>query len=154
MSAGAQKAKRGWHRLSQKKHELDALRNEINVTPLVDVCLVLLIIFMVVTPLMARGKEVKMPLTEHHLTEKDKLQPVVAIDEEGHFFFDKERIETLDLLKEKVKEAWKAHPEVTGKVFVKAHRDLPYVKVYPLIVAMHELDVQGIDLGTNELKKK
>jgi biopolymer transport protein ExbD len=79
---------------------------------------------------------------------------VVAIDEEGHFFFDKERVENLDQLKDKVREAWKVHPEVTGKVFVKAHRDLPYIKVYPLIVAMHELDVQGIDLGTNELKKK
>jgi biopolymer transport protein TolR len=154
MSAGAHKGKRGWHRLSQKKHELDALRNEINVTPLVDVCLVLLIIFMVVTPLMARGKEVKMPLTANHSTEKDKLQPVVAIDNEGRFFFNKERVETLDQLKERVEATWKEHPEVTSKVFVKADRDLPYSKVYPLIVAMHELDVQGIDLGTNEIKKK
>ena len=51
-----------------------------NVTPLIDAMLVLLIIFMVVTPLMARGKEVPLPATRHHSQEKDKLQPVVALD--------------------------------------------------------------------------
>jgi biopolymer transport protein ExbD len=73
----------GGHRPGQRrlprKPKLDAPRNDINVTPLVDVCLVLLIIFMVITPLMARGKEVKLPETEHHSEEKDKLQPVISV---------------------------------------------------------------------------
>ena len=40
--------------------KLDQVRNEINVTPLVDVCLVLLIIFMVVLPMLTRGKNVEL----------------------------------------------------------------------------------------------
>ena len=65
-----------------KKPKIDQVRNDINVTPLVDVCLVLLIIFMVITPLMARGKEVPLPKTSYHSEEKDKLQPVVSIGED------------------------------------------------------------------------
>jgi biopolymer transport protein TolR len=65
-----------------KKPKIDAVRNEINVTPLVDVCLVLLIIFMVITPLMARGKDVPLPKTSFHSEEKDRLQPVISIGED------------------------------------------------------------------------
>lgn len=137
-----------------KKIELDALRNEINVTPLVDVCLVLLIIFMVVTPLMARGKEVKLPATAHHQTENDKMQPVVAITVDGELFFDKQKVENVEILKRRVEEAWRANPEIEHRVYVKAEKELPYGKVYPVIIAMHDLGISGIDLGTNEMKKK
>src|SRR5688572_28985372 len=65
-----------------KKPHVDQVRNDINVTPLVDVCLVLLIIFMVITPLMARGKDVPLPKTSYHSEEKDKLQPVVSVGED------------------------------------------------------------------------
>jgi biopolymer transport protein ExbD len=71
-----------------KKPQLDAVRNEINITPLVDVVLVLLIIFMVVTPLMARGQEVALPKTHHHSQKKDAHQPVVAIDKDGILYYD------------------------------------------------------------------
>jgi biopolymer transport protein TolR len=73
---------RGHIRALPKKPKTDPVRNEINVTPLVDVCLVLLIIFMVITPLMARGKEVPLPKTQFHSEEKDRLQPVVSIGED------------------------------------------------------------------------
>jgi biopolymer transport protein TolR len=152
MKASKGKGKRHWRRLSHKKAELDALRNEINVTPLVDVCLVLLIIFMVVTPLMARGKEVKMPKTQHHSLDDDKQQPVVAMDEEGGIYFDREKVASYDELKEKVQQAWAAKPQISGKVFVKAAVELPYGKVYPMIMAIHELGVESIDLGSNEIK--
>jgi len=66
-----------------KMPKVDAVRNEINVTPLVDVCLVLLIIFMVITPLMARGKDVPLPKTSYHSEDKDRLQPVVSIGEDN-----------------------------------------------------------------------
>jgi hypothetical protein len=51
-------------RLSTRKAHLDQVRNDINVTPLVDVMLVLLIIFMVVTPLLEKDIGVRVPATE------------------------------------------------------------------------------------------
>ena len=49
---------RGGMRPLPKKPVLDSVRNDINVTPLVDVCLVLLIIFMVITPMLSKGVSV------------------------------------------------------------------------------------------------
>jgi biopolymer transport protein ExbD len=56
------------------------------------VCLVLLIIFMVITPLLARGKDVPLPKTANHVESADKNQPIVAIDAEGKVYFDKDQI--------------------------------------------------------------
>ncbi len=135
----------------KKSVSLDALRAEINVTPLVDVCLVLLIIFMVVTPLMARGKEVALPETVHHQTESDKMQPIVAVDLKGRLYFDTEPMEDMKALQRRVENAWR---ETGGdmRVFVKADTELPFSKVRPLIMAVHELGVAGVDLGTHELR--
>ena len=52
-----------WHS-SVNKFQKAAMNSEINVTPLVDVCLVLLIIFMVVTPMLQKGVPVNLPVTE------------------------------------------------------------------------------------------
>ena len=135
-----------------KHQQLDEMRNEINVTPLVDVCLVLLIIFMVVTPLMARGKEVTLPLTENHSTESDKNQPIVVVGQGGKLYFDKDEVADLAELTDRIEKTW----EATGgahRVFFKADVELTYKDVYPVILALHELGVPGVDLGTNELRR-
>jgi biopolymer transport protein TolR len=149
------------HRHPPKKVQLDQVRNDINVTPLVDVVLVLLIIFMVVTPLMARGKEVPLPATRNHSQEKDKLQPVVAIDPNGDLWFDKEKLgpitpASLDKMSKLIQRSWDAPKSIegVGKVYVKASRELPYRTVYPLIIAINQMGVTSIDLATNELKEK
>src|SRR5947208_13099773 len=61
-----------------------AVRSEINVTPLVDVCLVLLIIFMVMTPLIQAGVKVDLPKTAktHSLADQDE-QLTVTVQEDG-----------------------------------------------------------------------
>jgi len=131
--------------------KLDEVRNEINVTPLVDVVLVLLIIFMVITPLLMRGKEVSLPKTENHTEEKDFKQPVVAIDDKGQLWCDQNPVASLSILKKCVQEMWKkGEPDAQNKVFLKAHELLPYGKVYPLIMAVNELGVTNIDLATVE----
>ena len=68
----------------RKKAHVDVVRNDINVTPLVDVMLVLLIIFMLMTMVMGRGKDVTLPNAHNFSEEKDKMQPVVSVDNEGH----------------------------------------------------------------------
>ncbi|RME47059.1 MAG: biopolymer transporter ExbD [Deltaproteobacteria bacterium] len=73
------------------------LRAEINVTPLVDVVLVLLIIFMVITPMLQKGKAVQLPRTDNHekgAGSEDQL--IVALvwdrnDEDGKIFVQREK---------------------------------------------------------------
>src|SRR3954464_5098133 len=92
MSAGrAGHAHRRW-RLSGKKAVIDHVRNDINVTPLVDVMLVLLIIFMLMTLLMGRGHDVTLPRAKNYSQEKDKMQPVVSIDIEANLWVEKNKL--------------------------------------------------------------
>ena len=150
--------------------KLDSVRNEINVTPLVDVCLVLLIIFMVILPMLARGKEVELPKTMHHSKDKDTRQPIVAIfhdnlKDKWEFYVDKEKVPDLDTIKSRVEDAWKALEASNAalgekadrrgekRVLIKADHDATYKQVYPVIIALHEIGAVGIDLGTNELEE-
>ncbi len=64
--------------------------SEINVTPLVDVMLVLLIIFMVAAPLMTVGEPVQLPKTAAPKVSQPKQPVVVTIDAQGQPFLDKE----------------------------------------------------------------
>jgi len=57
--------------------------SEINVTPLVDVCLVLLIIFMVITPMLGRGVDVKLPQLAQATQHKEGDQVFVSVNDEG-----------------------------------------------------------------------
>jgi biopolymer transport protein TolR len=152
--------------------KLDSVRNEINVTPLVDVCLVLLIIFMVILPMLARGKEVNLPKTLNHSKDKDTRQPIVALafditKQEWKYYVDKEEIKgpeaaAIPAIKSRVQDAWKALEASNAalgekadrrgekRVLLKADHTATYKQVYPLIIAMHEIEAVGIDLGTNE----
>jgi biopolymer transport protein TolR len=143
--------------------KLDSVRNEINVTPLVDVCLVLLIIFMVILPMLARGKELPVPQTANSSKEKDAQQPIVAIDDMGRIYLDKEEIKDIEALKTAVNDEWKAlaarnaingsDRSGEGRVLLKAHQDAKYKQVLPVIMALHEGGAVGIDLGVNEQKQ-
>ena len=158
----------GKHHRSRIPHKpppkLDAVRNEINVTPLVDVCLVLLIIFMVILPMLARGKEVPVPQTFNHSAEKDAQQPIVAIDGSGKLYVDKEQVPNIEAMKERIKDEWKAlearngfagaDRSGEGRVLIKADANIVYDKVFPVIMALHEAGAVGIDLGTNEAKEE
>jgi len=142
----------------KKKASMPGVRNEINVTPLVDVCLVLLIIFMVISELLARGREVDLPNTRHHTAEADQNQPIVAMDAEGKIYYDKEEVPSLKgqpdwkELGKRVREGWRTDKAKSQRVYLKADVTLEYKKVYPLIMAIHDLGVTSIDLGTHELK--
>jgi len=142
------------------KQTIEKIRADVNITPLVDVVLVLLIIFMVVIPLMARGREVLLPRTRTHTEAPDAQQPVVALDAYGDLWFltekmgpcctDKAAFEKLVTL---VNRAWDEKDDVRGKVYIKVASSVPYGKVYPLLIMIKEdLNVSAIDLATAEQK--
>ncbi len=74
------------HKKRQGAIKPGGMKNEINVTPLVDVVLVLLIIFMVVTPMLHRGVKIDLPTTANHEKKQDTgEQLVVGIRDEGTY---------------------------------------------------------------------
>lgn len=129
--------------------------SQINVTPLVDVMLVLLIIFMLMTMVMGRGKDLQLPKARHYSSEKDKLQPVVSIDLEGNLWVEKTKLgpiaeSTLRDMRVQVEAMWNAprNPEGAGRIYVKADSMVDYGTIKPLLVYLNrEMARQQIDLA-------
>jgi len=134
---------------------IDVVRNDINVTPLVDVMLVLLIIFMLMTLIMGRGHDVSLPKAHNYSQEKDKMQPVVSVDIEGNLWVEKNKLGpvTLAALKEmddQIQGMWKApkNPDGVGRIYLKAEDKVEYSKVYPVLEYMNKtMAVQSVDLA-------
>jgi len=71
----------------------DEVLSEINVTPLVDVMLVLLVVFIVTAPLLTHSIPINLPKTDAVAPVEQKDPVVVSIDDKGQFFFDKDKID-------------------------------------------------------------
>ena len=118
----------------------DHVRNDINVTPLVDVMLVLLIIFMLMTLIMGRGHDVQLPKAKNYSQEKDKMQPVVTIDADGNLSSRRTSSARSPRRRSRrwtnqVQAAWAApkNPEGVGRIYLKADNAVEYGKVYPVL---------------------
>ena len=125
------------------------LNSEINVTPLVDVCLVLLIIFMVVIPNLQRGEEVQLPKASHPQKRKaDDPDPLLlALRLDGKLILQKEPVLEANLAKA-VRDLLKK-PEHSGKpLLVKADERLTYGKVRRVLEKLQGAGLAGAGLAT------
>jgi biopolymer transport protein ExbD len=155
MASRAGHKHRRWRLTGHKKPMIDVVRNDINVTPLVDVMLVLLIIFMLMTLIMGRGHDVQLPPAKNYSQEKDKLQPVVSVDLEGNLWVEKNKLgpvttSTLKEMEDQVQGMWKApkNPDGVGRIYLKADNKVEYAKVYPVLEYMNKIMfVQSVDLA-------
>jgi len=142
-------------RVSNKKFQVDHVRNDINVTPLVDVMLVLLIIFMLMTLIMGRGHDVNLPHAHNYSQEKDKMQPVVTVDTEGNLYIEKNKLgpvteATLKEMGNQINAQWAApkNPEGVGRVYIKGDQTVEYGKIYPVLMYLHkDLQLDQIDFA-------
>ena len=137
-------------RRKAKPPKRSALKSEINVTPLVDVVLVLLIIFMVVTPLLGRGAKVELPRTVHHESENDNGKDlIVSLTKERKIFVEADEVtkeEAVRALKTAIEDARKKGS--TGVVWLKADRALPYAPVRELLEMIHQAGSASVALST------
>jgi biopolymer transport protein TolR len=125
------------------------VQSNINVTPLVDVCLVLLIIFMVVTPMLQKGVDVALPETrEPAKMPETAKQLTVSIKQDGSVFV-KDSWVTEERLPATLKEIHEQTPEKT--IVVKGDRRLKYKDIRKLMRVINEAGFTRVGL---ELKKK
>jgi biopolymer transport protein TolR len=111
--------------------------SEINVTPLVDVMLVLLIIFMVAAPLMTVGVPVQLPKTAAPKVSQPKQPVVVTINEQGQPFLDKEPLAP-EAVMPRLRELASADP--TQVVLVRGDRAVPYGRI---VEVMGQINAAG-----------
>jgi biopolymer transport protein TolR len=136
--------------LQTKAHPKGQVRAEINVTPLVDVVLVLLIIFMVVTPMIVRGVSVDLPITSHHDRKNDDNKDlVVSINASGDVYVNADKV-PVDRLEAAVQEERRRYPD--KGIFLKADQRIRYGTARATMEAIHRAGVEDVQLGTEEEK--
>ena len=114
----------------------DEVKGDINVTPLVDVCLVLLIIFMVVTPMLQSGVDVLLPEGPHSVKKPGKEGDlVISIKSDGTVFVGQDWIPDRDLTKYVTAEHQK---DPNRNVMLKADKRINYGKVRMVMKAANE----------------
>jgi biopolymer transport protein ExbD/biopolymer transport protein TolR len=101
----------------------DAPMAEINVTPLVDVMLVLLIVFMIAAPLMTAGVPVDLPKAQAKPLVDQKTPLAVTVNAAGHYFIGSEEVAPDSLLNSLKNQA---ENELDRRIHVRADKDLPY----------------------------
>jgi biopolymer transport protein ExbD/biopolymer transport protein TolR len=132
--------------------------SEINVTPMVDIMLVLLIIFMVVTPLLQHGVTVTLPKNLNNPTEDPNIikesSVVVSLADDGSYYIGKDPVKTFDELGPKIKRLIEKEnkPQAERIVYLRVGSKAPYAKVVELITLIRK---QGVDrIGLVADKKK
>jgi biopolymer transport protein ExbD len=128
-------------------------RPDINVTPLVDVVLVLLIIFMVIVPQMEAGASVKLPGVEHPdpTTDAQHSPLTVSLTKGGRLYLEKQPVER-DRLIDLLKQAHAAAP--SRRVVLKADKDVQYGHVRELFREAQQIGFPGISLQTGDKSRR
>jgi len=126
---------------------------EINITPLVDVVLVLLIIFMVIAPELEHGERVELPsVVQPDENSKSKLDPItVTMTARGNLFLEKEVITDLAALEARLSKMHET--ETDRRVVLKGDASVPYVKMRDTFAACQRAGYKGVALSVSQKGK-
>jgi biopolymer transport protein ExbD/biopolymer transport protein TolR len=134
----------------------DHLQSEINVTPMVDIMLVLLIIFMVVTPFLQQGITVAIPRDLRNPDEDQAINKessvIISIPKDSEYYLGKKKV-NLDDLKSSVEKALANKKEEDKIVYIKSGVEVSYGEVVKVINAVREKGVDKIGLVADRKKK-
>ncbi len=126
------------------------VKSEINVTPLVDVVLVLLIIFMVITPLLQRGKAVHLPRARVVSELKHGGDPILlSVTPDGRTWIDTSEVPRTQLA-EALTSEMVARPG--APVIMKGDKTLDYKTVREVILEVSKTRVVGVSLAASQVK--
>lgn len=121
--------------------------SQINVTPFVDVMLVLLIIFMVTAPMLDQGVEVNLPEVAEAPGLPAQQEPlVVTLERNGQILIGKAKIEQLSKLGPVIQQALKGKPD--REVFLEADEKVPYGRVVQVMAAVKKAGVEKLGMVT------
>src|SRR5262245_33189136 len=139
-----------WHS-SVGKLQKTGLNSEINVTPLVDVCLVLLIIFMVVTPMLQKGVPVNLPVTEEpEKTPDTDKQLQISVKADGSVYLGPNVVRK-DEVEAQLKQIQERTPD--REIAVKGDRLVKYGDVLDVLKACRDVGFNDVGLVSQPRKR-
>lgn len=119
--------------------------SEINIVPLVDVVLVLLVIFMVTAPMLHRGLDITLPRSQSNtVVPMERL--VITIEPDKRVYLGKDLVTLLDLRK-RLDEAKTLNPLVA--VYLRADRDVPYGRIVQVMDEVKGVGIERLGMVTN-----
>jgi len=125
--------------------------SQINVTPLVDVMLVLLVIFMVTAPMMQQGVQVNLPKAEAKALTAQEESVVVSIERSGKVFINSAEVPAGDL-RTKLSDIFASKSK--KEVFLKADTDVPYGDVVKTMAEIKGAGVERLGMVTEPSMRK
>ena len=134
----------------RRRHRRRPVMAEINVTPMVDVMLVLLIIFMVSAPLMTVGIEVRLPQSRAKSLTQDKETLFVTVDVQGQIFLQDSQLNIdIDELVTKLKAILEARGGMSEAIVFKGDKDLRYGVAMRVLGRLNEAGFSNVALITD-----
>jgi biopolymer transport protein TolR len=124
--------------------------SDINVTPLVDVMLVLLIIFMVTAPMMMQGVNVSLPKTTSKPLQSEKEHLIITVDRSQQVYINDYKV-TLEDLQAKLKKIYEGRSD--EKVYLRADKGVPYGVVVRVMSEVKNAGVERLGMVTEPLKE-
>ena len=118
---------------------------EINVIPLVDVVLVLLVIFMVTAPMLYRGMDIKLPTSASN-TIKPEIRAVLTIEKDQRLYLDKDLVSVAQL-ERKLRMMKEEHADVS--LYLRADRDVPYGIVVQVMDGVKKAGIEKLGMVTD-----
>ena len=125
--------------------------SDINVTPFVDVMLVLLIIFMVTAPMMMQGIDVSLPEVDTKTIPTKNERVIISLTAKGEIFINEYKVPLKDLGL-KVKRIMDVHK--TKEVFLRADKSIPYGQVAKIMAEVRQAGVTNLGLVTEPERVK
>lgn len=127
---------------------LSAPRGEINVTPLVDVVLVLLIVFLIAAPTLHQGLVIDLPKATAPAAKSGQAPVVIRVDKRQRIFLEKRHIK-LDHLTSEIRSRFSEATRARKEVFIEADKALPYGLVVNVMTCAQEGGADGITMLTS-----
>ena len=131
--------------------EKEEVKSEPNVVPLCDVLLVLLIIFMVVTPFLQKGVDVRLPSALNTMNMPDNPEVVLAIKKDGTLYVNNDQA-TEENLQTMLEEAFLMVSE--KKLYLRADQDLEYGKIVDVIDIVKNAGLEIVGIITEKKTEK
>lgn len=126
----------------------DEVLSEINITPMVDVMLVLLVVFIITAPLMTNSIKVNLPDTETTVQIEEPKKPVVlSIDEQGRIYLDKDEY-SLDVIESELASRKLQDPEI--RLNLNADETVPYGTVAKVMVLIEKAGISRLSFVTEK----
>ncbi len=131
------------------------LTSDINVTPFCDVCLVMLIIFMVVTPLLQKGKPVLLPTVRNPEVQDEKESNIyitVETNPDGTKVYFADKWVPADVLRENLQEAYQRNP--AKAIYIKGDKRVDFVDVKNVLRAIQSVGFKNVGLVAQHVDEK